>query len=406
VNFFQHSPLLRALSQPSYRRYAAGNAVSLVGNWVHRVAIGWLTWELTHSATWLGIVAFADLAPAVIFGPLGGAVADRRSPLRITWACQALAMVASALLTILTVKDLMTPHLLAFIAAGLGIVMGFSQPARLALVYSLVDREHLPSAIAFNSVMFNGARFIGPMVAGAALVWSGPGLAFGINTLSFIAFLIALAGITLTTTPGARGKSESKSIANDMKAGLRYAFSHQTIGPLLVFSAIVSVCVRGYVELLPGFSDSVLGGGAATLALLSSAMGVGAVCSGLWLANRRGGLASSQFLAGCVIGTSCAVAVFALSRSLVLSLVAVMFAGACMSMLGVSIQTFLQLTVDADYRARLMSIYGVIFRSGPAIGALIMGALADRMGLQMPVVAGAGAAAIAGVAFWHRMRRS
>lgn len=393
-----NQPLLRALAQPNYGRYAMGNAVSLIGHWVQRVAVGWLAWELTHSATWLGIVSLADLAPVVLMGPLGGALADRHSPLRITLITQALAMVAAAVLTIVTMSGTMTAPLLAVLVLVHGAIMAFNQPARLALVYSLVDREHLPSAIAFNSVVFNLARFIGPAIAGAALVFSGPALAFGLNTVSFIAFLIALTQIKITTTKQVKSKANSSLLA-DIREGAAYALGHPQIGPLLIFAAVVSICTRSYVELLPGFADEVLSGGAATLAILSSAMGIGAVSSGLWLANRRGAQPSGRFIGICLFVTALTVAAFATSTSLILSVALVTVGGAFMSMAGVSTQTFLQLTMDQEYRARVMSLYGVIFRAGPAIGALGMGIAADIVGLRWPVLAGAVIAAVVSLRF-------
>ena len=237
-----NSPLLAALAQPNYRRYASGNALSLIGTWVQRVAVGWLTWELTHSATWLGIIAIVDLAPAIVMGPLGGAIADRHSPLRITFVTQVLAMLAAGLLTVVTAIGAMTAPVLALIVFFHGLAMSFNQPARLALVYSLVDRQHLPSAIALNSVVFNTARFIGPAIAGAALVYSGPALAFGINTVSFITFLIALSRIQLEPRIRDRATTDD-SLWADIRDGASYAFSHANIGPLLVFAAIISVSV-------------------------------------------------------------------------------------------------------------------------------------------------------------------
>jgi predicted MFS family arabinose efflux permease len=373
--------------------------VSLVGTWVQRVAVGWYTWELTHSGTWLGIIALADLAPAVVAGPLGGGFADRHSPLRINLVCQTLAMLSAIALALCTAAGVMTAALLAALVLGHGTVMGFAQPARLALVYSLVDREHLPSAIAFNSVAFNLARFIGPAVAGVALVASGPALAFGLNAVSFIAFLFVLTRIRIEIErPGPR--RAGSSLLTEIRDGAAYAVRHREIGPLLLFAATLSLFGRSFVELLPGFADGVLSGGAATLAMLSSAMGVGAVTSGLWLANARRPSSPMRFVAVCALVTALATIAFAASTSLVFSVLAVTVAGAFMSMAGVSIQTFLQLAVDAEYRARLMSLYGVIFRSGPALGALIMGVASDLVGLQWPVAVGASIAALASVRLW------
>ncbi len=394
--------ILDTLRQPNYGRYAAGNAVSLVGTWVQRVAVGWLTWDLTHSGTWLGIVAFADLAPAVLLGPLGGAVADRLPPVRITLVCQALAMLQSAALCLLTALGLITPTLLAGLILAQGIVMGFVQPARLSLVYALVPRDHLPTAIAINSVVFNTARFIGPAIAGFVLVTSGPALAFGLNTASFLAFIVALTSLSLARAPVDAGVR--RSLLRDVYDGARYAFGHDLIGPILIFSIAVSVSLRPYVELLPGFADAVLGGGAAELAILSSAIGLGAMLAGTWLARRGAALVTVRFVVLCAGVASVAVIGFAVSRHIVPAAACVFVAGGAMVLAGVTTQTLLQLNVAPALRGRVMSLYGLVFRSGPAIGALLMGIASEWVGLSWPVAVGASLALVAGAGFWHRYR--
>ena len=162
--------IVRALKNPNYGTYAAGNSVSLIGTWIQRIAVGWLAWELTGSGAWLGAVAFADLFPAVFIGPFGGAVADRLSRLRIITISQALAMVQAVALFWLTFSGAVTIEWLFALVLVNGFVMGFNQPSRLALVPSLVPREDLSTAVAINAIVFNLARFIGPAVAGLLIV--------------------------------------------------------------------------------------------------------------------------------------------------------------------------------------------------------------------------------------------
>jgi MFS family permease len=393
------SPLLATLALRDYRRYASGNAFSLIGTWMQRVGVGWLMWQLTGSGTWLGIVAFADLAPAIVLGPLGGAIADRVSPLRITFIAQALCMIIAAALAVTTAMGHITPGLLAFLVALQGMAMGFHQPARMALIYRIVDREHLPSAVAFNSVLFNTARFIGPAAAGAVLVLSGPALVFAINSASFLFFLAALATLKVEAPTSSAGADPANtSIIEEVLDGARYAARHPVIGSILLFSAILSFALRPYVELLPGFVDRVLGGGAAELAALNAAAGLGAVVAGLWLAARGGALATRGF--ALVVSAVAALAILgmALSTQPAYAMAFVVIAGAAMVMAGITVQTLIQLAVDGPYRGRVMSLYGLMFRSGPAFGALIMGVASEWVGLQWPIAVGACLALIVGFA--------
>ncbi len=193
--------IARALRNPNYGLYTAGNAASLIGTWMQRIAVGWLTWQLTGSGAWLGAMAFADLFPTVIIGPVAGAAADRWDRLRVTKISQALAMAQSIVLFLLTVSGHITIELLLVLTAALGVIAGFNQPARLALIPSLVRREDLAAAVAINSIIFNSARFIGPAVAGLMIVAGGISAAFAANAVSFVFFLVALSRIHLESRP-------------------------------------------------------------------------------------------------------------------------------------------------------------------------------------------------------------
>ena len=329
------SPVFETLKHDAYRRYMFGNALSHVGTWIQRVAVGWLAWELTHSGTWLGIVAFADLAPVVLIGPVGGAMTDRISPLRIATVCQVLSMILSAILCGLTALGVMTAPLLALLVLAQGLVMGFVQPARHTLIYALVPRAHLPTGVAINAVVFNMARFVGPAIAGGLLVWSGPALAFGLNTLSFLAFIIALMGLKVQFEVR-DDRGANSSIFGEVKAGARYAVTHPFIGPLILFSALLSICARPYLELLPGFADDVLGGGAAELATLTSSTALGAIVTGSWLAARGSAMTSFRFVVVCAAITALAVVGFAASTNLLLSMACICVAGGTLVMAGIT----------------------------------------------------------------------
>jgi MFS family permease len=185
----------RTLAHRNFGIYVAGSSVSLIGNWMQRIGVGWLAWELSHSGAILGLVAFADLFPTIAIGPFGGALADRFDRLRLLRIAQTLIMMQAFLLFALTATGLITVELLIGLVLLGGVVIGINQPARLALAPSLVPRSDLATAVAINSIVFNLARFVGPALAGLVIVWWGVGMVFALNALSFLAFLFALARI-------------------------------------------------------------------------------------------------------------------------------------------------------------------------------------------------------------------
>lgn len=385
--------ILRTLSHPDYGLYTLGNGVSLIGMWMQRVSIGWLTWDLTHSGTWLGAVAFADLFPSVFIGLIGGVAADRLDRVRVIMVCQGAAMLLAALLGVLTLAGMVTVEMLfAMVFVG-GVVVGFNQPSRLALVPSLVPRENLTTAVAINSIVFNIARFIGPAVAGIVIVASDVAWAFLANAASYLGLLVALAVIRARNPgaghdPGAPRAARTGVVA-DIGAGLAYAARHPGIGPLLALHLVGSIMVRPILELLPGFADHVFQGGADTLAMFTSTVGVGAIVAG-WLLARRSG---TDGLVGLVLyssaGISVAVLAFVATDKIWVALPAAGFLGAVMVASGVGLQTVIQLGVAPGIRGRVLALHGLIFRGGPAVGALLMGAAGDLVGLRLPVGAGA-----------------
>jgi MFS family permease len=220
------------LRNANYGLFAAGSGVSLIGTWMQRIAIGWLTWEMTRSGLWLGIVAFADFFPVLLIGPIAGAAADRWDRLRVVKISQVVSLVQATLLFALTAAGYMNIGLLVALTAFQGIVVAFNQPARLALVPSLVAETDLASAVAINSIVFNTARFIGPMLAGLAIVWSGVAAAFAANALSYVAFLAALTRIRVVSSAAPGGKQ--RSFAADLHEGIRYTATHPAIAALLL----------------------------------------------------------------------------------------------------------------------------------------------------------------------------
>lgn len=394
------SKIVATLRSPNYGSYVIGNGISLIGTWMQRIAVGWLVWSLTGSPFWLGIVAFADLFPAVVLGPFGGAIADRRNRLRLVQVSQSLSCLQAAILFGLTVTDSITIHAILLLSLFLGIVTALNQPARLALVPSLVEPQHLNAAIGLNSVIFNLARFIGPAIAGAVIAAGHVSWAFGLNALSFAIFVVILFRLRLTQP--ARAKKARKSFSADLAEGIAYAVRKPVIAVNLLLSIAVGLGARPLVELLPGFADAVFSGGPETLAALTSTFGVGAICGGLWLAGRDQGKDLASIVVRAAFAAAAALAVFAATASLWVALPATAVLGMALVFTGAGVQTLIQLDVDSDMRGRVLSLYGLIIRGGPAVGALTMGWVAEHIGLGWALGGGAALVASAALAIWPK----
>ena len=382
--------------------YSGGNAVSLIGMWTQRIAIGWLAWQLTKSGFWLGVVAFADFFPVVLVGPVAGAFADRLDRLRVIKVSQAISLVQAGVLFALTATGHINIWLLVGLTAFQGIIVAFNQPARLAFIPSLIAPADLAPAVALNSVIFNLARFIGPMLAGLAIVWSGVAAAFAVNSATYAVFQVALARIKIDTR--VEKPKQPRSLAADLTEGIRYTATHPGIAALLGLMIAVGVGGRPLNELLPGFAADVFHAGAGGLSILASAIGGGAILGGLWLSHRAHASGLTRVtLVSSAIGALAAVAAVATDR-LWVAVPAVAVFGFCSSTSGIAVQTLIQLAADRSMRGRVMGLYGLIFRGAPAVGALGAGLISVHFGLRLPVLFGA--VLVIAVGSWTYLKRA
>jgi predicted MFS family arabinose efflux permease len=383
----------RALAHRNYRVYIGGNAVSLIGIWLQRVAVGWLTWTLTHSGTWLGLVSMAEFFPVIFLSPIAGVLADRRDRVGIIRLTQVVATVQASLLAALIYSGLITVELLFAFTLLLGIFNGVAQPARLALVPTLVDRESLPSALAINSIVFNAARFLGPALAGIIIARISVGAAFAANAATYLVFMIAM--LYLRGIPPLPAGARQNALRASAEAYL-YASRHPGIAPMLLLFTVTTIGTRGFVELFPGFADSVFGRGPEGLSMLTSTVGLGAICGGAWMLMRPAIAGLTSVVLANTLLISLAILAFTATDRFWLALPCVFVAGAAMVITGIGAQTLLQAAVDSRMRGRIMALYGMIFRAGPALGAVLMGSLSERFGLRLPLAFGA----IVSCGFW------
>jgi MFS family permease len=376
-------PLARALSHRDARIFFGASLTAWTGLWMHRIAVMWLAWELTRSAFWVGLVAFCDLAPAMVFSPIAGAVADRMNRVKLTMLAQATIAAQALGIALLTWSGEITiQSLLVFEVIG-GIAASFAQPARQALMPGLVPRADLPAAVAANSLTFNVARFLGPALAGPMIALGG---VVPVILCNVLAYAVAIATLPLLRPDPAhlRGHAPEASLLAETLEGFRYAASHPGIGPLLAFAGATAILLRGVQEVLPPYVERLFDQGAGGLALLTAAIGVGALLGGLWVAS-RGRLAGATRLA--VVGValqSAAIAGFVATGFFPLAVFCGALFGACATIHGISVQTLCQSAALTKMRGRTLALWGLITRACPALGALILGLAGEGFGMRAP----------------------
>ncbi len=391
----------RALGNPVYRTYWFGHTLAATGRWMKRTSVGWLTWELTESTSWLGIVAFADLVPMVLISILAGAVADRLGLMRIVKLSQILAGSFAALFAALIFTGLITIEAVLVLSVLFGASEALGQPARMAAVHAMVDRNDLSAAIAIGAAAFNASRIVGPAIAGGLILWTSTGFVLALCALIFLGFYLLLRTIHIVET--AKGQKLSLELFVDIGRGFVYVYRHPGIRFLMILMFATSLFIRPVIELMPGVSGQVFDMGPAGLSLLLSAIGAGALGASLWLA-RRGQMAGlTGMVVVSMLGTGVALMVAMVLDSIWIAAAFLVVVGAFMLTGNVSAQSLIQNAVDSGVRARVLGLYIVVAHGLPAVGAVIMGWIASHAGLQATI--GGGAAFMILVWLWSRSRR-
>jgi MFS family permease len=376
----------KMLTQGPYGLYIGGNFVSHVGDWAQRLAIGWIAWQLTQSPGWLGVILFFDLAPTLLISPIGGAVVDRLDRMALARLTIALSAVQPAVLAILYFTGLLSIWILLAATIYLGVINAFGQTARLALVPLLVGEKDIARAAPLSSISFNLARFAGPALFGVIASLSDPGYAMIANLVAYLAYLCILFRITPREEPVNRRRG--RGLAGDIWDGFHYALTHAAVGPLLIVLLASSLGTRAFIDLLPGFVGGVFGRGPEALATMTGAVALGALTGAIYLMLRTSvvGLATISMFASMWVGA--ALIVFTLQTSFWPAVINLYFVGCGLSVSAVGVLSIVQTVVKGEMRGRALSIYGIIFRGGPALGGLIMGQIAEFTGLGWPIAGG------------------
>ena len=367
----------RALKHRNFQLFIAGQLVSLIGTWMQTTAQLWLVYRLTGSAALLGVFGFANQIPMLVLASVGGYVGDRYSRHRGVMATQTFSMLLAFLLAGLTLTNVVHVWQLIAITLLVGIVNAFDVPIRQAFFVQMVGKEDLPNAIALNSSIFNGARVVGPAIAGFAIAWVGEGWCFFLNGLSFLAVIFAL--MAMKIEPQER-KDSGESPLQNLLQGFRFAMKDRPIRSTLLLISMLSVFGLQYSVFMPIFAEDVLHSGARGLGFLMSAAGVGAVLGALQFAARTAYKGLAKWIAAMSVICSVCLLIFSQSKSFSLSIVVLFIVGfAATSQMAATNTTVQNRSPDA-LRGRLMAVYATMFMGVQPIGALLAGGIAKRLG--------------------------
>lgn len=388
-----------AITSRNFLIYLTGNTISLHGLWIYRVALGWYAWQITGSELWIGVIAFTQTAPAVVFGPVFGVLADRFDRRAASLLINSMSILNMLLLGWLTMLGHVDILVLAMLSLMQGTLDGAHMPVRMSVVPNLVVREQLESAIATTSISFNVSRFIGPALAGFVIATYGVAIAFIVNGLSYLALIAAM--IVVKLNPAVERQRRQQHVWHEMREGVSYVLGHPRIRALLVIIAVASVFGRGALEMMPAFADAVFQGGSAALATLTSAIGAGAIVAGLILSRGVAWL-RVRVIRAAVIVAGLLIALLGALEQFWIAVAVVAMLGVILAICGIGSQILIQTLVDDEVRGRVSGLWGVIAFGGTSLGSLLIGWPASVWGLQnVVIIAGLACSAIAAISVIH-----
>lgn len=394
---------LRALNYYNFRLYVVGQSVSLVGTWMQRIAVGWLVYEMTHSAFMLGLVAFSSQIPMLILSPYSGTYVDRHSRYRTLLVTQIASMVQAGLLALAVLTNHYSVELIIALSVMLGIINAFDAPSRQSLMIVLVKQNYdLQNAIAINSSMVTLARLAGPAVAGILLSTVGEGICFLINFLSFFAVIGCLLAMKLKIPP--RIKNVQPIWAN-LAEGYNYLRRTPSLRNVIWLIGLVSLLITPYITLFPVFAEEVFHGDVTTFSWLNSIAGLGALLGAIYLATLKDTrkLLKVITIAGLILTAN--LILFSFTKSLIIALVFIMLAESGLLTTISATNTYLQTHVEERMRGRVISYYVMAFAGMQPIGNFLMGALAHAIGAPLTVTIQGVLGMIAYVAFIPAFKR-
>jgi MFS family permease len=374
-----------ALADRNFRIYTIGSITSWTSFFVQVVAVSWAAWELTHSTTWLAIIALLDIAPNLLLVPLGSALADRYDRYRIVVVTYTLALLQALALAVLSYADALTIWPLAALAFLHGAIHSFSVPATYGMLPRFVARERLASAIAVNSAYNQAAIVAGPALAGWLILHHGVAIAFAVNVLGYAIYL-ASAAFLRTPADFRQPAKSGRSVLGDLVDGARYISSHPGISALLILMLLGDVLAVSLYHMLPAFSATSLGHGVEGMSTILAAYGIGATLAALWLAHGGSARVSPTIVLRAFAVYACAIGGLILTGNLWLAATAALFWGIFGQIRSTGTVALLQTSIPDHQRGRVMGTEFLFSRIAGGIGTYLVGTVAEQHGLQIPML--------------------
>ncbi|MBY0503292.1 MAG: MFS transporter [Bryobacteraceae bacterium] len=394
--------IFRALRHRNFRVYLSGLVLSLVGTWMQNTAQAWLVYRLTRSEVLLGTTQFASHIPVLLLGPLAGLAADRFPRHRIVTLTQALFLLQATCLAWLTLTDRITVPLIIAMAALLGVINAFDVPARQSMLPALVSTPDLLNAISLNSLCFQAARLVGPVLGGFAVAWWGEGICFSVNALSFVAVLASL--LSLRIAPQVAGRVHPPALES-LREGWRYLARSPRLRRLLALSAAVNLSIAPLWVLLPVLAEGIFGRGARGVGLLTAGVAVGAIAAMLGLARMRASDSLARVILWSTAGLGMVLCLFFFAPTFWAAWGLMALVGFTYMSQNAATNSAVQTSLEEEFRGRVMSTYTMTVVGAMPIGALFAGWLASHFGARETILLG-GVGALVAAGFQAKADRS
>ncbi len=393
----------RSLNYRNYRLFFYGQSISLIGTWIQRITTPWLVYHLTNSAFLLGLVGFAGQIPTFLIAPFAGVLTDRWNRYHLLIITQIAAMAQAFILAFLYLNGTIEVWHIVVLSVFLGIVNAFDVPARQSFVVEMVEKkEDLANAIALNSSMVNGARLLGPSIAGMLIAFTGEGVCFLLNGVSY---LFVIASLMMMKISPRTISQKSKRVMKELKEGFSYTFGFAPIRYIILLLALVSLMGMPYTVLMPVFAKEVLHGGSHTFGFLMGASGLGALLGALYLASRKNVLGLDKLIPLAAGTFGLGLIAFSFSRYFALSMGLMVFTGLGMMLQMATSNTIIQTIVEDDKRGRVMSFYTMAFMGTAPFGSFLAGSLASSLGAPNTLVVGGVSCILGALYFSHKLPR-
>lgn len=393
--------VFRSLRHRNYRLFFTGQSISLIGTWMQRIALPWVVYRMTGSEVLLGVVGFAGTIPSFLLAPFAGVLIDRWSRYRVLLITQIISMIQAGVLAWLSLTGGLDIWHIIVLSVILGCINSFDMPARHSFVIDMVNgKEDIGNAVALNSMMFNGARLIGPSVAGIVLAAVGEGACFLINALSYF---FVIGSLMAMRVPVIKEKKKQTPMLREMKEGLAYTFGFAPIKHIIFLLGLVSLMGASYQVLMPVYAKDVLQGDSHTYGFLMGGAGAGALIGAIYLASKDTVLRLGRLIPAATALLSLGLISLSLSSSFFVSMFLIFFTGLGMMTQTAASNTILQTIADDDKRGRVMSFYTMALMGTAPFGSLLAGWMAKVLGTPWTIFIGGTVCLIGALVFYRRL---